>query len=149
MFDDRAETSVTDHDQQRAIPYSIGRRRSLRFTGTGSSGRIEAPIPQSHDSPEHCSSLLRRCHLLSSHHTPLNPSILRVAVSFPSDNVLLVELKKPHASTDLWLGGAAFERIADDTVGVVVLSSALEKGFSVGLDSLKYLPHHEKKNRLQ
>ena len=34
------------------------------------------------------------CHLLSSHHTPLNPNTLLVAMRFLSENVLLVKFKR-------------------------------------------------------
>lgn len=44
--------------------------------------------PIQYGSPRH------DCRLLLSHHTPLNPTTLLISMSFPPDNVLLVELKR-------------------------------------------------------
>ncbi|KAI9431424.1 ClpP/crotonase, partial [Lactarius indigo] len=62
-----------------------------------------------------------------------------IDLSFPFDNVLHVVLNRPPVNAvngEYWLEyGAAFDRIAEDpTVRVVVLSSALEKVFSAGVD---------------
>lgn len=62
-----------------------------------------------------------------------------IDLSFPFDNVLHLVLNRPPVNAvngEYWLEyGAAFDRIAEDpTVRVVVLSSALEKVFSAGLD---------------
>ncbi|KAI9437304.1 ClpP/crotonase [Lactarius indigo] len=62
-----------------------------------------------------------------------------INLSFPFDNVLHVVLNRPPVNAvngEYWLEyGAAFDRIAEDpTVRVVVLSSALEKVFSAGVD---------------
>ncbi|KAF8472261.1 ClpP/crotonase [Russula ochroleuca] len=71
---------------------------------------------------------------------PYASQFKHLAMSFPSENVLHVELKR------FWREyGTAFDRIADDpTVRVVVLSSALEKAFSAGVDlsDLHALPQH-------
>jgi delta(3,5)-delta(2,4)-dienoyl-CoA isomerase len=60
-------------------------------------------------------------------------------LSLPFDNVLHIVLNRPPVNAmngEYWLEyGAAFERIAEDpTVRVVVVSSALEKAFSAGVD---------------
>ncbi|KAF8502688.1 ClpP/crotonase [Russula emetica] len=74
------------------------------------------------------------------------PQFKHLAMSFPSENVLHVELKR------FWREyGAAFDLISEDnTVRVVVLSSALEKTFSAGVDlsDLHALPKHTDTGRL-
>ncbi|KAI0246869.1 ClpP/crotonase [Lactifluus subvellereus] len=72
-----------------------------------------------------------------------------LTLSFPSNNVLHIELNRPPVNAfneEFWREyGAAFDRIADDpTVRVVVLSSAVAKAFSAGVDlsELLALPQH-------
>ncbi|KAH9970671.1 ClpP/crotonase [Russula compacta] len=70
-------------------------------------------------------------------------------LSFPSENVLHVQLNRPPVNAlneQFWHEyGTAFDHIAEDpTVRVVVLSSAVEKAFSAGVDlsTLLALPQH-------
>ncbi|KAH9021652.1 ClpP/crotonase-like domain-containing protein [Lactarius deliciosus] len=70
-----------------------------------------------------------------------------IDLSFPFDNVLHVVLNRPPVNAvngEYWLEyGTVFDRISEDpTVRVVVLSSALEKVFSAGLDLSNLLVFH-------
>ncbi|KAI0298770.1 ClpP/crotonase-like domain-containing protein [Multifurca ochricompacta] len=73
-----------------------------------------------------------------------------VDLSFPFENVLHVQLKRPPVNAfneEFWREyGTAFDQIGQDpTVRVVVLSSAVDKAFSAGVDlsDLLALPRHE------
>ncbi|KAH9963647.1 ClpP/crotonase [Russula dissimulans] len=91
---------------------------------------------------------------MSSTVPPYASQFKYLSLSFPSDNVLHVELKRPPVNAfnePFWREyGAVFDHIADDTtVRVVVLSSAVDKAFSAGIDlsELLALPHHEDPGR--
>ncbi|KAI9461067.1 ClpP/crotonase [Russula earlei] len=86
---------------------------------------------------------------MSSTVPPYASQFQHLTLSFPSDNVLHVELKRPPVNAfniPFWREyGAVFDQIAvDANVRVVVLSSAVQKAFSAGVDliDLQVTPEH-------